>query len=441
VTVKARPGGKFTILAVQLALYLALVLCFLGARQVYDAYLAIMGGIPTDGPFTDLNYVLVALDCVRHGVNPYVSNTCLPHDQYFVYAPGLLMAAILPLSGRLTIPVGIGLDLLFFLSLLLLTRPGSQREFWLRLAAALSSMTVYAAVAANIDVILFIATILVVRLLARDDGRRLWAYPIIAIAAAVKLYPAILFGYALRERWRTLISIAVGAIVAAGAFVIAFRPVLPDMFRHLPTGPYLMNWFGAVNLPYGISEILRGLAPGVLANAGFASALPPAIETALILITLWRAIALTTEPRLRTALANLDDRNRVPLIVGSLVIVGCFFAWQNLGYRGIYLLLVLPGLAALATDRDWPLPGTTSILIVFLMWTELMRHGLYQMDRVLGASPSIRFVVEIGFWLVKELVWWNVIAVLAGVVACFVIDSASFRAVFRGVADQTGSAT
>src|ERR1700732_2860442 len=36
--------------------------------------------------------------------------------------------------------------------------------------------------------------------------------------------------------------------------------------------------------------------------------------------------------------------------LGSVLIVGCFFAGQNVGYRGIFLLLVLPGLLGVARN-------------------------------------------------------------------------------------------
>jgi hypothetical protein len=38
-------------------------------------------------------------------------------------------------------------------------------------------------------------------------------------------------------------------------------------------------------------------------------------------------------------------------------------------------------------------------------------------------SPTASRGVQAVFWLVKELVWWRVIAVLAGLILCFVATS------------------
>src|SRR6185437_2981829 len=90
-----------------------------------------------------------------------------------------------------------------------------------------------------------------------------------------------------------------------------------------------------------------------------------------------------------------------------------FFAGQNIDYRGIFFIFVLPGLLALARAGGAPrIFFRTAILIVFLMWGELFREALQHIAPT-NADP-IWQTVKASFWLLRELVWWRVIGVLLG---------------------------
>ena len=52
-------------------------------------------------------------------------------------------------------------------------------------------------------------------------------------------------------------------------------------------------------------------------------------------------------PGLRHAIAGLGEGERAFLLAGALLVLGCFVAAQNIGYRAVHLLLVLPPLLAL----------------------------------------------------------------------------------------------
>jgi len=123
-------------------------------------------------------------------------------------------------------------------------------------------------------------------------------------------------------------------------------------------------------------------------------------------------------PELSPATALLSARERILMVIGSAVIVGCFFAGQSIGYRGVYLLLVLPGLTALARLASGvlrPLCLATAIVIVFLMWGECLRHAL-------GGG--------FGFWLARELCWWWSVAVMLALVADFLCEAPIVGAAF-----------
>jgi hypothetical protein len=126
------------------------------------------------------------------------------------------------------------------------------------------------------------------------------------------------------------------------------------------------------------------------------------------------------------ALSELGEPQKLLLIMGAAIIVGCFFAGQSTGYRGIFFILVLPGLLALARRTDQDTAGrfsrNTAGLILFVMWSEALRHFIVTVQPV-PIPGSGWHVIMVAFWVARELVWWRIIAVLGGIVSCFVLYS------------------
>jgi hypothetical protein len=91
---------------------------------------------------------------------------------------------------------------------------------------------------------------------------------------------------------------------------------------------------------------------------------------------------LLSSGELSAALASLGGLERTFLVIGSSVIAGCFFAGQSVGYRGVFLLMVVPGVLAISRIPNPNLRklgiGTSSV-VVLLMWANVC------------ASPSIAF--------------------------------------------------
>jgi hypothetical protein len=57
------------------------------------------------------------------------------------------------------------------------------------------------------------------------------------------------------------------------------------------------------------------------------------------------------------------------LVIGCAVIVGCFFAGQSIGYRGVFLLMVIPGLLGIArppASRNMRALGTGASVVIVL---------------------------------------------------------------------------
>ena len=136
----------------------------------------------------------------------------------------------------------------------------------------------------------------------------------------------------------------------------------------------------------------------------------------------------TVDGQLPAAMPALAERERNLLMVGSALICGCFFAGQNVWYRSIFLLLVLPGLFAIARaattryGRDCCLG--TSIAIVFLMWEECFRFGIERALKAMDASAAHTAELHFLFWIFREAVWWWVVAILTAVLVEFLRRSA-----------------
>jgi len=129
-------------------------------------------------------------------------------------------------------------------------------------------------------------------------------------------------------------------------------------------------------------------------------------------------------PGLRPGIAALSGRERMLLVIGSAVIAGCFSAGQSIGYRGIFLLLVLPGLLGLSRSAARGvriLCLATAVVIVLLMWGEALRRALDG---------------GVGFWLVRELGWWWSVSVMLALLANFLRESPVWRGAITAPAGQ-----
>jgi hypothetical protein len=219
------------------------------------------------------------------------------------------------------------------------------------------------------------------------------------------------FVFLFRERIAVFAAVA---LAAAGAFAVFWAEYHVEIVRgwaNIPTGPYNTDLFAAKNLPFLIGIMVEGAA----APPRFAAALGWAVTGGLygglvgVALSICRRLLRFTE--LRAASAKLPGIDRMLLVIGSAVIAGCFFAGQSIGYRGIFLLLVMPGLLALSRSDVSELRALclgSAIVIVLLMWGECLRQAL-------GGG--------FGFWLLRELGWWWSVSVMLAFVADFLQES------------------
>jgi hypothetical protein len=165
--------------------------------------------------------------------------------------------------------------------------------------------------------------------------------------------------------------------------------------------------FGMVNLPFGATEYALRLFPG-LQDFASSTAIGYAFLTFLLGITVVQAIRLVRNGNMTAAFAQMPEQDAMFLIIGAALIAGCFFTGQSIAYRGVHLIFVVAGLVAMrrATDNSATRAMLTRaiVIVIFLMWEELFRQAL----------PHPGFV-----WLIREVLWWRLAALLVGILAFF----------------------
>jgi hypothetical protein len=406
----AIPTGLVCLYAIMAGLWLS------GTHPLYFGALDLLGVEPFSFPFLDTHAVLAAAECGRQGIEVYLSNPCDALGRPHAYSP--LWLAIMPgsLATSATGWVGASLDLLFLLSVTLVLRPRTAGELLILGAAAVSPMTVYALERANNDLVVFLLVIGGGILFTTPRPFRLFSYALFVAAGLLKYYPLVLLLLVVRERGRDALVVAAAAGFTLILFGVAFYPELKRALTSIPTASsYFTDAFSAWNLPFGFAEALAAGARRIMIAASLLSAL-----SGLAVARTLRTVRLLGRAQLDWA----ADETQF-LVIGGLLIAACFFAGQNIAYRGILLLPVLSGLVCLhrsVEDREVRrFFGRMIAAVLFVMWEECVRRALHAIispgPPVPGEGLSTR--AEVFFWVGRELVWWWLVVGLAALVFSF----------------------
>jgi hypothetical protein len=404
-----------------------------GDRGLYEDILRSSGIVPFRLPFVDLYAVLSVWECARQGIDIYVVNPCNVLPGGFAYSPLWLAASGIPLSTRDTMAVGWCLDLLFISSLCFLPPVQRKTELALMLAAALSTMVVFALERANFDILLFALALGVGLSTECRASIRLIGYCLTVVAAFLKYYPLMILIGVFRERLAMAFAVCLIIAGALVAFWAVYHVELAKELPNIPGGPYNTDLFAAKNLPFMVGEIVEQIAAPSTLAAPLGRVVTGGLYAALVASGVILCRQMLRFVGLRTALAALPNLERTLLVIGSAVISGCFFAGQSIGYRGVFFLLVLPGLLALSrsSGRDVrKLALGASILIVLLMWSDCVRLAI---DRRLEHVPGFELMfgnLKILFWLIRELGWWWTVSFMLAVLVDFLWVSPVVRMMF-----------
>jgi hypothetical protein len=417
------------------------VLAGLSVVDVIDQplYMTVLTAVmmrPYGTPFIDIAQMPGVVDCWRHGIDPYVTASCDLLDRPFAYSPLWLRAGFLA-TGPDAVPwLGLGLASAFFLSLVLLPPPRRRGGLLLLALAAFSSLPVFALERGNIDVAMFLLIVTGGWLCFRDGSARMVGYSLVLLAGLLKFYPLVLCLLVLRERFLRAVLLAMAALIVLVLFVWHFQAELAEMAGNLPSLGYFTDTFGARQLPIGLGVILRDLGIDRLPLLGEVDSKRSLVLVMIVLIASHLAASaiafrLAMLPGMRAALGALTAREGGFLVIGAALLCGCFFAGQNVGYRGIHLLFVVPGLAALALA---PAAGAMrtlfrwlTVLVMLLLWGLSLQQLVAWLSggsaRPMGGSVAMDF-----YWIGHELAWWWVVSVLLAIVIRFVVDAPFWRA-------------
>ena len=390
-----------------LAIYLAFVMVRAINFQLYLKLFQAIDAIPNLLPFSDTRAVLQAFSCARQGVDVYLRNACMGGGQYN-YSSFLLRAgADLQLGPGQSMAVGLLSGMLVLGALALLPPAQSRREMMLRMAAMGSGALVALLDSANIDCLLFAASLCGALALRQGVAGRVCGYGVFALLAAVKFYPAVLFVLLVREARFVFWTVCIAALVAGGLYVWHFGAGVITALMILPSGPPYDNLFGAHNLVAGF-VVLFSPAPS-----------PVILPATLVLVALALYVAWREAPLYDVALLAVDETRRLLLLAGALIMTECFFSAQNFNYRAVFFLLTLPGLCAMARlaphlARRFDGVG---LAVLFLMWEPLARYLTGYLAAVMFGSGAVW--LKMAFWLIRELVWWRVGIFFAAIVIAY----------------------
>ena len=192
---------------------------------------------------------------------------------------------------------------------------------------------------------------------------------------------------------------------------------LREMLAAVPGGTPFIYSFGAGNLPSGLG-IVFGWPPVVL------DVVRAALFGAVVVF-----VAAWLHP-LRAAVRVLTPAEATSLLIGAVLIVGCFVAGQSGEYRAVHLLFTLPALTALSR-----LPGPAGRVACLTVWVILL-----QLWGDLASAPLLHLATETAgadaaaragllLWLLRELAWWWTVGVLPAVMLAVGLDLPSIATV------------
>lgn len=386
---------------------------------------------PFKYPFIDLVYIPAQIDCWNQGIDVYAATPCDPLGRVHDYSPLWLRLSFLAHAKSFIAPIGVSLDGLFMLSLAALPRPRHTADYIPLLLGIISPMTVFAMERGNIDSLMFLFTLAAVVCMDRALPVRLLGYSAVMIASLLKFYPFVLFILLLRERFRNFLLAAIAAVCIMGGFVLFNASEVRRMLANVPKPSDFTDAFGALQLPEGLDFLAHRLLDHLGMTIPNPVRLPEVMVVGLAFIVLMILPGIATARLLclrhdfRSALRLLNRRENLTLVAGAMLIGGCFLSGRSINYRGIMILLALPGLSAMARTspsitirRLFQTTTWIALLLMFYLPPQRLIYNLFGSLAKGGASP-----IAISFWGFRELCWWWFVTILAAILACFILDS------------------
>jgi hypothetical protein len=289
-------------------------------------------------------------------------------------------------------------------------RPRSAGQCLFFIAATVSTTVIYALERANNDVVIFLLMVCGGVLLAGSRLLRLAAYMVFLLGGLLKFYPLALLMLAMRERWRTACAVvAIFGIAVLGLWWLYDREITM-VLGNLPQVSYYADSISARNLPLGLARLFP---PTTLISAEFLG-----VVIFLILFVYAMILAVKIFRALESDGRSLEGwpPETAFLLIGAILLTGCFFTAENISYRGIFLLLVVPGLVNFRDRAAAPgirrLFGFALAIILVLMWEQRLGLALKYAfaDSINPIVTIIAWVSAAIYWVSRELAWWGLIS-------------------------------
>lgn len=381
-----------------------------GAKDLYNGILRGWGIDPFSFPFLDTDTVLSAIRCLRKGVDVFVANPCDYLGRVYDYSPLWLTLAAFPMTLGWLQPIGFGIDVAFLVTLLLLPAGRTQRDVAIIAFGVVSSATAFAVERGNNDLVIFILAAGAATLACRSATVRIVGYMLALLAGLLKYYPLALMALATRERPARFFAITAGSIALVTLFIAIEGHDLARALKLIPTGSYFWDMFGSITVAGGLTQLI-----------GWPMQIGMVLHGMMILAVIVIGVWLGRRETIAADVARLSERERTFLLAGVLLTFGCFFTAQNIGYRAVHLLLLLPAMVALHRTACRRLYGWGVAATLGLLWSQGWRHALLVAVAPLGERTQ-NIAMLMG-WIVREGLWWWLITLLAGLVVALLFQS------------------
>ena len=374
-------------------------------------------------PFLDTDTVLSAVRCLRQDVDAYVFNPCDPQLRVFTYSPLWMGLTALPVTEAWVPWVGLSWVVLFLGSLFLLPAARGREAQVIMIASTASSASVYAMERGNNDLVIFALVSLAAVLTIRSLALRRVGYGLVLLAGLLKYYPLGAMAIALREKPRRFLVITAVSIAVTALAVLATWSDLVRVLRSIPIGQFYTDMFGSKSVGLTMVELF-----------GAPRWVDPLLRFGLSLAALAVGLRIGLGQRLHADLARLTSRERSFLLVGALMCCSCYFSAQNIGYRAINLILVMPALTALIAVTGRPIYRWITGAALALLWTGAWR--MVWEDGVMAGAGQFGGLRYLALFL-RDLLWWAVIPALLGAILALLRDAplpSRALMLFRGAA-------
>jgi hypothetical protein len=382
----------------------------LAATNIMNA----LGIDPWAFPFLDADGVVSAARCLREGVDVIADNPCDPLRRPYNYSPLWLVLAILPVTPAWLLPVGLIMAFTCIASLLLLPAGRTAGATAIITIGAISPPMIFAIERANTDIAVFVLAAAAALLVSWSPAWRLAGYSAALLAGLLKYYPITMMVMATRERPLRFLTVTASSIAIVGILWATMGDDILRTWQLIPDGGWFNNMMGSRTLPSGMVAEYKwpvGRADRLLRE--------------LTMAAVAGGIGLSFIPSIRAGLDRLTEAERMSLLLGSVLIITCFFGARNVGYRVMHLVLTLPALTALWRLRASWLFTVTTFTVLLLLWSQAWRA--YWMRMLFPGRPAFVTV-----WFVREILWWWTITVLIGIVMAILVRSEMGRRVFKG---------